>query len=310
MVGGTRMKKKNSIKCICLTLVLFLGVILAFTGIKVNAAEERTVEGILICGNCKGAGAVGHSINCTLMSTCQKSGYGVLIPQEDKTYKFYAFDDAGDAIANSLLKNIKAAGAKNYVSVTVKGLFSDIPGTYTYDKDKNIEFNGEIRDVSISYDPTHIRYEANASEFTDKIQVSEVANQSYSGYAIEPKVEIKDGDYTLKQGSDYILSYTNNTDPGKATIDIIGVGAFYKGKIQKSFIIEGQVLGAKDLNNEAEVEKVPVKNEQIEQINKNDEETRESNIPETGDNMNLWVYSGLILSVMAFGTFLFRKKEE
>ena len=53
----------------------------------------------------------------------------------------------------------------------------------------------------------------------------------------DSKFEIKDGNYTLKEGTDYqIAGYENNKNVGTATINIVGIGA-YSGKAAISFPI-------------------------------------------------------------------------
>ena len=54
--------------------------------------------------------------------------------------------------------------------------------------------------------------------------VSEISNQTYTGKALTPKPTVKLGDVTLKEGTDYTLSYKNNTNVGAATITITGKG--------------------------------------------------------------------------------------
>ena len=63
-----------------------------------------------------------------------------------------------------------------------------------------------------------------------------VANQTYTGSALTPKPTVKMGSTTLKEGTDYALSYANNTNVGTATITIRGVGN-YTGAITKRFTI-------------------------------------------------------------------------
>lgn len=52
---------------------------------------------------------------------------------------------------------------------------------------------------------------------------------AYSGYAIKPSTNILDGNYVLKNGIDYMLSYSQNINVGKATVEITGKGK-YTGK--------------------------------------------------------------------------------
>ena len=63
-----------------------------------------------------------------------------------------------------------------------------------------------------------------------------VANQTYTGSALMPKPTVKMGSTTLREGTDYTLSYANNTNVGTATITVRGVGD-YTGAITKRFTI-------------------------------------------------------------------------
>ena len=65
---------------------------------------------------------------------------------------------------------------------------------------------------------------------------SSVANATYTGSAIKPAVTVKHGSKTLKAGTDYSVSYTNNINAGTATITITGKGN-YTGKKTITFKI-------------------------------------------------------------------------
>jgi hypothetical protein len=70
-----------------------------------------------------------------------------------------------------------------------------------------------------------------------------VANQNYTGKSIKPNITIKNRTATLKNGTDYTISYKNNINPGTATITITGKGN-YTGSISKTFkIVVGQTKG-------------------------------------------------------------------
>ena len=59
----------------------------------------------------------------------------------------------------------------------------------------------------------------------------------YTGDPVEPELTVKMGDdVTLKEYDDYILSYSNNVNMGKATVSINGVG-FYKDYVTAQFQI-------------------------------------------------------------------------
>lgn len=64
----------------------------------------------------------------------------------------------------------------------------------------------------------------------------------YTGAAIEPKITIKDGTYTLQKNKDYTVEYTNNTDVGTGNITITGMGD-YLGTRKYTFKIEAADIG-------------------------------------------------------------------
>lgn len=64
----------------------------------------------------------------------------------------------------------------------------------------------------------------------------EQSSYMYDGSLKEPGVVVKDGGTTLTEGTDYELSYKNNTGPGMGTVTIYGIGN-YSSAVEKSFII-------------------------------------------------------------------------
>jgi len=73
--------------------------------------------------------------------------------------------------------------------------------------------------------------------------ISNIANQNYTGKEIKPNPTIKNGKVALKNGTDYTVSYKNNTKLGTATVTIKGKGN-YTGTITKTFkIVIGKVAG-------------------------------------------------------------------
>lgn len=59
---------------------------------------------------------------------------------------------------------------------------------------------------------------------------------TYDGTAKTPAVTVQDGATTLVAGTDYTVTYSNNTDVGTATVTVTGTGK-YKGTITKTFTI-------------------------------------------------------------------------
>lgn len=64
----------------------------------------------------------------------------------------------------------------------------------------------------------------------------------YTGYKINPHVEVYCGETLLKMYKDYDINYTDNIDAGEASVHIYGIGEYY-GEIIKNFTIE-----QKDIN--------------------------------------------------------------
>lgn len=59
-----------------------------------------------------------------------------------------------------------------------------------------------------------------------------------TGKAVKPKVTVTYGEKTLKQGTDYKLSYSKNVSPGVASVTVTGIGAHYKSTKKLSFKIK------------------------------------------------------------------------
>lgn len=67
---------------------------------------------------------------------------------------------------------------------------------------------------------------------------------SYNGKAKKPKITVKNGKTTLKEGTDYTVTYKNNKNIGKAKAVIKGKGD-YSGSISKAFTINPAKTGLK-----------------------------------------------------------------
>lgn len=70
-----------------------------------------------------------------------------------------------------------------------------------------------------------------------KATVQKIADKAWTGKAIKPDVTVTLGGRTLLKGTDYTLSYKNNTNVGTATVTIKGKGN-YTGSIAKTFTIK------------------------------------------------------------------------
>lgn len=70
-----------------------------------------------------------------------------------------------------------------------------------------------------------------------------ISDQTYTGKDIKPKPTVEYGDADLEEGTDYVLSYKNNTNAGTATVVIEGKGT-YTGTLEKTFTIKQAPLSS------------------------------------------------------------------
>ena len=73
--------------------------------------------------------------------------------------------------------------------------------------------------------------------------IDAIPDQTFTGSAIEPEITVTDGEKTLVLGTDYEVSYSDNTNVGTATAKITGIGN-YSGTIEKTFSINAKALTA------------------------------------------------------------------
>jgi hypothetical protein len=70
-----------------------------------------------------------------------------------------------------------------------------------------------------------------------------IADQVFTGSAIEPGVVVSDGDTTLVVGTDYTVAYANNVNVGTATATVTGTGN-YSGELSEDFEITPATLAS------------------------------------------------------------------
>ncbi|RRF92970.1 MAG: hypothetical protein DUD31_06975 [Coriobacteriaceae bacterium] len=66
--------------------------------------------------------------------------------------------------------------------------------------------------------------------------IETIPAQIYTGSALTPSVTVKLGGRTLAVGTDYTVSYSNNVEPGTATVTLTGIGN-YTGSVSTTFTI-------------------------------------------------------------------------
>ena len=104
-----------------------------------------------------------------------------------------------------------------------------VPGDYTIQVTGKTNFTG-TKTVKLTITPYNL---------TSKVTVSKIPNQTYDqGKEIEPPVTVKYGKKTLKEKTDYTVSYSNNKYVGTAEVIITGIGD-YTGTKKATFKIVG-----------------------------------------------------------------------
>ncbi len=58
------------------------------------------------------------------------------------------------------------------------------------------------------------------------LKISNIPNQIYQGYDVSPSVTVTNGSTVLTEGTDYTVSYQNNSGIGTATVNVFGAGIY------------------------------------------------------------------------------------
>ena len=127
------------------------------------------------------------------------------------------------------------------IDYTIHRTFSDASTT---------DFNGSttktvnLREAGGEIAGAHLNLEL---QLSDQISVKgrslasfymQAANKIYTGSAITTEITISDGNTVLREGTDYTLSYENNTNVGIATVTATGIGDYdSESSISTTFLI-------------------------------------------------------------------------
>lgn len=154
----------------------------------------------------------------------------------------YQLDENGDVIYGDDLNPLTPKELTmekimdGYYCITLEnptGFFKD-DDTYArvwFDCDSD-EYDIALTGVVLSFDDSQIvRSLKNADMTLSK------TSMIYTGSALKPTATVKYGKKTLKEGTDYTLSYKNNVNTGTATVTATGKGK-YKGTVSKNFTVK------------------------------------------------------------------------
>jgi hypothetical protein len=117
-------------------------------------------------------------------------------------------------------------------SLTCNGVAVD-PSNYTVSYENNVN-SGKPRVIITGkrclMGSTHAEFSIGKRDFSN-VTIGSIADQEYTGSAIEPELDIKDmiGIVNILKSTDYSVTYSNNVAIGTATISIIPKGGNYEG---------------------------------------------------------------------------------
>ena len=85
-------------------------------------------------------------------------------------------------------------------------------------------------------------YAAYAHRALNNDMIQAIADQTWTGQAVEPALVVKDREFTLEEGTDYTVVYTNNVDKGTATATISPAGqGDFTGEASVNFSIRKEI---------------------------------------------------------------------
>ncbi|MBO5608789.1 MAG: hypothetical protein J5929_00240 [Eubacterium sp.] len=170
---------------------------------------------------------------------------------KDTNGKFHVINDTDSEIVNPDREYFVRFALSLNDGYTLPSCYDNIKSNVLYPasnfkNDSPIKVNEAISDNSlISYSQMsgtvklYVPLEFGCVSLRDldnELTITGIADKVYTGKKIIQYPKIKMGKYLLREGVDYYLSYTDNINPGKASITIAGLGIF-SGTIYRTFTI-------------------------------------------------------------------------
>lgn len=154
-----------------------------------------------------------------------------------------------EARYNEVVKVVVAPGTDYYAEnanvkaqVTLDPTFAQAPGVGQYLTVSGTDIADDETPATYTFvmpaNPYGVHVDVDFQECIDiaGATIADIADQAYTGSAIEPKPAVTLGGETLTEGTDFEYSYSSNVDPGTATVTVTGKGK-YKGTATKNFTI-------------------------------------------------------------------------
>lgn len=165
-----------------------------------------------------------------------ENGYSETVTFASKENKWYSFTPAVSG-------SYQMTTGSTYVRINYYGTdyTDDSPST------PGSSFSGELETGKTYYFRLYnngtsaktitLTFAGTSAKAIDTLDISAIPSHTYTGSAIKPAVTVKDGTTTLTQGTDYTVSYSNNTNAGTATVTIKAAGSTYYGSTTRTFTI-------------------------------------------------------------------------
>ena len=166
--------------------------------------------------------AVGETATITAVTTAAVAG------NTSKT-TFLSSDTSVASVGTPTQKTSSSAGTRT-ASVTVTAI-EEGTATITVTSPDNDYYNGVSRTITVTVE------QPERMDISGATLALDASTYTYDGTAKKPGVTVTLDGNTLVQGTDYSVSYYNNTDAGTATVTISGEGD-YIGTVAGTFTID------------------------------------------------------------------------
>ena len=150
-------------------------------------------------------------------------------PMGRRDYSSQTIDIAGSTISLPQASYVYN-GSEIRPSFTVKLADDTLKENIDYSVSYSNNINAGTADITIAgidiYSGSLTQTFKIAPKSITSASVSSVPAQNYTGQQITPVISVMDGSTTLSARKDYTVSYSNNTQPGTARINITGIGNY------------------------------------------------------------------------------------
>ena len=156
-------------------------------------------------------------------------------------------------ITNASISNARVVLLKDTYEYTGNLIFPEIELYFNdnkLEKGKEWKFGGQTNAINAGNafvtirgegyfggdDRCEVYFKITPKKLSDITVSADTSNRVYTGNAIKIPITLKNGNTNLIEGTDYIVTYNNNINPGVATVTIEGKGN-YTGTTEKTFAI-------------------------------------------------------------------------